>query len=170
MKLTAVGGFFLVILGLAAGFLLFRGKPVDPIVIRHIDSVLVDSTKHVRDSLVVVATRAERQARHWRLVADSAHARVDTALVYADTAAALEASQAEAQSLRVALDREMAATAQLMETAHLANDRIVTLSSELWKARQMLNKVRTPRRWGLGCTAGLGLKGVDATCGLTIHL
>lgn len=170
MKLTGVLAFFLFVGGLAAGFVLFKGKPIDPVVIRHIDSVLVDTTKHTRDSLVVVATRAERQARHWKAIADTAHARVDTALVYADTAAALEASQAEAQSLRVALDRQMAATAQLMETAKLANDRITTLSSELWKARQMLSKVRAPKRWGVGCAAGLGLRGVDAVCGLTVHL
>jgi hypothetical protein len=158
-------------------------KGPDPVVVARIDTVLAEgpAARAERDSLSRLAAEYERLAST-RLItarvikgrADSARAALDSATTTRDSLwAALQGFQArsvEADSLRGALDAQMAATAQLRALAGLSESRIRTLEGALGAARAELGKARRPGRIGLGCTAGYGLKGPDGVCGVTVRV
>jgi hypothetical protein len=158
-------------------------KGPDPVVMARIDTVLAEApaAKAERDSLSRLAADYERlastrliTARVMKGRADSAQAALDSATTTRDSLwAALQGFQArsvEADSLRRALDAQMAATAQLRVLAGLSESRIGTLEDALGAARAELGKARRPGRIGLGCAGPFGVKGFpDAACGLAIR-
>jgi predicted nucleic acid-binding Zn-ribbon protein len=179
MKETIIGA----LIGLAVGFLLFRGRPASPVVIARVDTVLAESpaAKAARDSLSREAAVYEKLAAQRSITAsvmkgraDSAQAALDSATTTRDSLwAAVQGFQArteEVGTLRAALDAQMVATANLRALAGLSESRIVTLETTLREARAELVKARRPGRFGLGCTGGYGIKGPDAVCGLTVRI
>lgn len=163
----------LVIFCVAATWIISRvvGRNGDhTVIVNHLDSVLVDVGKHSRDSLVIVASRAQKQATHWKQIAAKTQARVDTLIIHADTGKAFVQSQAETDQLQTALDRQQQATADLAVSLQGANGRIDTLTSALTEARDTLLHLHKPQIVGIGCSAGLGIRGLDAVCGVTIKI
>lgn len=168
---------------LAGGYVRACYKGPDPVVLARIDTVLAESpaAKAERDSLAHAAAAYERLAAV-RLItarvskgrADSAQAALDSATTTRDSLwAALQGFQArstEADSLRGALDAQIAATGLLRAAMGKAETRIESLEGALGAARTELGKARRPGRIGLGCTAGYGLKGPDGVCGVTVRL
>ena len=165
--------------GLLLGLWLARGRPVDPVVLHRIDTVLVDSTasRRVRDSLQQVAISAINrsklainEAQRLRRVADSmAHSAIQPAIdrpidsVTTDTASismvpqsAYHTLASAYDSLQVAYQAQVEATASLRAEVTLGEQRIGALERTLGEARTELLKTRTPSRWGLGCAGGYG--------------
>lgn len=68
--------------GIVIGYLLFRGKPPDPVIIFRADTVLADSARFLaaRDSALKAAKQAEAEARR-------AHAAASHAVAWADSVA-----------------------------------------------------------------------------------
>jgi len=165
--------------GLVLGLFLARGRPVDPVVLHRVDSILVTGPAEaaLRDSVTRVANRANQratmarsEAARLRRVADSMaqsanlsaiERPIDT--VTPDTAPTSMVSQSAYDTLAAAYDRLTDAYAQqgqalalLMTQADRDSARIGSLERVLGEARAELVKTKKPSRWGLGCAAGYG--------------
>ena len=147
--------------GLVLGLFLARGRPVDPVVLHRVDTILVTGPAEaaLRDSVTRVVAqatqRADRkagEAARLRRVADSLRAlppTVDTVVAYDTLAVAYD-------RLSDAYAQQGQALAALMTQADRDSARIGSLERVLAEARAELVKTRKPSRWGLGCAGGYG--------------
>ena len=168
--------------GLLLGLWLARGRPVDPVVLHRIDTILVDSTasRRVRDSLLAVSVTAQKQARHSHAEAQRLRGVVDSLRLNPEVqiTTIVDTVLVAYDSLQSAYQSQVEATASLRAEVALGEQRIGALERALGEARTELLKTRKPSRFGLGCAGGYGaslMGGVvhaspAVACGVTFRI
>ena len=167
------------VIGLIIGLTLGRGRPVDPVVLHRVDSVLSESPAHQaeRDSLRMVTVQSQRraadlqgEAHRLRRVADSLKTHI--VAVSPDTVkdmssyptvprVAYDTLATAYATLETAYQSQMEATVSLRAEAGLAQLRIATLENTLRTAQAELKRTKKPSRWGLSCVGGYGAVSVS---------
>lgn len=185
--------------GLLLGLWLGRGRPVDPVVLARVDTVLAeapaakaerDSLRNVAEKGVIISAKLATEAARLKRVADSlrqenrnvAVVGADTAntrdAIHPDMGHAYDTLAAAYTALETAYQAQVEATAHLTASLTLAETRITTLEGALTAARAELVKTKKPSRWGLGCAGGYGaslMGGIVHTspaiaCGVTFRV